>query len=102
MTSLQVGFPIEVRALVPPFLDGRHLFGRPNVEVNGFDFTYVRSHTAMNPGASNADKHTDIPRGPSWIVLLTISTHLVLWSFHKLTERTRVLFGGLSILPGHI
>ena len=77
MPSLEMGFPVSIRPLVTPLLDGIHLFWCPNVQVNGLDTTDMCTHAAMNTGASNAQEASNVPRSPSRIVSFAISTVLI-------------------------
>jgi hypothetical protein len=57
----------------------RHLFGGPDIQVDGLDLTDVRSHTAMYSRASNTDEH------PTKINVVSVSVGLT----HK-TRKTNI------------
>lgn len=67
MARFQVGLPVEVRALVAPFLDVFNLFGRPRVEVDRLDARDVHAHAAVDTRATNAHEAAEVGRRPSRI-----------------------------------
>ena len=56
-----------VRSRVTPFHHTLELFIGPGIKIHGFDSANMRAHAPVNPGATNADKNTQIPGSPSRI-----------------------------------
>lgn len=78
MTRSQLGLPVLVCPGIAPFQDALQLFIGPSIEIDRLDSADVCSHTAVDTGASNANKHTEIPTGPSRVLVsFTVCAHLI-------------------------
>lgn len=48
MSSFEMRFPVKIRSVVSPFLDGLHLLRGPDVQVYRLDTTDMGAHATMN------------------------------------------------------
>lgn len=42
------------------------LLGSPGIQIDRLDFAYVYAKVSVYSGASDTQKYTEVPTGPSW------------------------------------
>lgn len=78
MARGQLRLPIFVGSSIAPAQNTLELFIGPRVEIHGLHTTDMGTHAPMNTGASDANEDSEVPGGPSWVLIaLAVGTCLV-------------------------
>jgi len=92
VTNSQFSLPVFVCSRIAPFQDALQLFVCPGIQVDGLDSGDVGAHATMNARASNAHEYSQVPAGPSWMLVpFAVCADFVAFQFDK-------CFEGLCIL----
>lgn len=97
MTWGQLCLPVFVGARIAPAENALELLIGPRVQVDGFDTADVGAHSTVDARAANAHKDTEIPGGPSrMLVTLAVRADLVGLQLQEALNCRRVLGCPLS------